>query len=72
LARETILLSFKYFKVDEEAILRKKLATLSICDEVGQEVGTLDFHSYDEFEDWTQTIEGLNFGLVNMLRRDIV
>jgi hypothetical protein len=39
---------------------------------VGQEVGTLDFHSFDELEDWVQTIEGLNFGLVNLLRRDIV
>jgi hypothetical protein len=45
---------------------------LSIYDEVGQEVAILEFHTFDELEDWVQTIEGLNFGLVNLLRREIV
>eukprot|EP01126_Amoeba_proteus_P028101 TRINITY_DN2776_c1_g1_i8.p1 TRINITY_DN2776_c1_g1~~TRINITY_DN2776_c1_g1_i8.p1 ORF type:complete len:206 (-),score=31.29 TRINITY_DN2776_c1_g1_i8:1130-1747(-) len=65
---EEIDLRFKYLRLSQESILKRTLAPVYVCDEVGTIILVFQTESYDETEEWVKLIEALNFKLLNQRR----
>jgi len=69
---DTLSLQFKYHVIPDDLLLRRKSGPVTIQDEVGQIILTLEYDTFDDMEDWVRVLETLNNRLVNKVMRPVL